>query len=108
MSKAPKSKARNASPPSKTEYSVAGSISDRSDTVFDLPVVDEETIVAGAAADAAGFEGKFKDLPRILRVALLINQGRGDIHERLVADVEALRAGLPETAAFATTDDAAT
>jgi ATP-dependent Lon protease len=109
MSKTPKSiKTGNAAPPSKTEPGVTSSGSDRVDDLLDLPVVDEEIILAGAAADASGLEEKLKHLPRILRVALLINQGCRDIHDRLVADIETLSPGLPLTAAFATTDDPAT
>jgi ATP-dependent Lon protease len=84
------------------------SVDDCVDDVFDLPIVDEEIILVGAAADAADLEEKLKKLPRILRVALLINQGRRDIHDRLVADVETLHPGLPLTAAFATLDDQTT
>jgi ATP-dependent Lon protease len=109
MSKTPKSiKTGNAAPPSKTEPGVTSSGSDQVDDLLDLPVVDEEIILAGAAADAADLEEKLKDLPRILRVALLINQGRRNIHDRLVADIETLRLGLPLTAAFATVDDQTT
>jgi ATP-dependent Lon protease len=79
----------------------------RVDDTFDLPIVDN-AIITGAAADAAGLEEKLKNLPRVLRVALLINQGSRDIHERLVADVETLCPGLPQTAAFSTVDDSAT
>lgn len=78
------------------------------DDVFDLPIVDENVILIGAAADATGLDEKLKDLPRILRVALLINHGNRDVHDRLVADIEALHPALPLTAAFATTDDPAT
>jgi hypothetical protein len=78
------------------------------DDVFDLPVVDEDIILTGAAADATDLEEKLKTLPRILRVALLINQGGRNIHDRLVADIETLCPGLPLTAAFATVDDPAT
>ena len=84
------------------------SVVDRVDDVFDLPVVDEDVIVTGAAADATDLEERLKDLPRILRVALLIDQGSRDIHDRLVADIETLHPGLLLTAAFATADDPAT
>ena len=73
--------------------------------VFDLPIVDEETVVAGAAADAADLDDKLKTLPRILRTAMLIDQGKQNIHDRLVADIEMLCPGLALTAAFATSSD---
>jgi ATP-dependent Lon protease len=85
--------------------SAGGRVDD--DDVFDLPIVGEEIILTGAAADATGLEEKLKDLPRILRVALLINRKSGDIHDRLVADIEALCPRLPLTATFATVDDPA-
>jgi ATP-dependent Lon protease len=72
---------------------------------FDLPVIDDDIVLKGAAADAADLEEKLKDLPRILRVALLVNQGSRDIHDRLVADIETLLPGLALTAAFATSDN---
>jgi ATP-dependent Lon protease len=108
MSKEPKSiETTDAAPPSKTELNENASISDGVDDVFDLPVVDEDIILTGAAADATDLLEEFMDLPRILRVALLINQRCRDIHDRLVADIETLRPGLPLTATFATVDDPA-
>jgi hypothetical protein len=110
MSKPPKlSKTDNTTrPDTKTEADVSASIGDNVDNVFDLPVIDEDTILTGAAADATDLDEKLKGLPRILRVAFLINQGSRDIHDRLVADIETLCPGLPLTAAFATVDDPAT
>jgi ATP-dependent Lon protease len=108
MSKAPKSiKTGNAAPRSKTEPDVDASIGDGGDDVFDLPVVDEDIILTGAAADATDLDEKLKGLPRIMRVAFLINQRSPDIHDRLVADIEMLCPGLPLTARFATADDPA-
>lgn len=109
MSRAPKSiKTGDDATPSKTELDENASIDGVVDDVFDLPVVDEDIIRAGAAADATGLDEMLKDLPRILRVALLINQRSPDIHERLVADIESMCPGLPLTAAFATVDAPAT
>jgi ATP-dependent Lon protease len=105
MSTTPKSnKAGEVTPSSKAKPGATASSGAPADDVFDLPAVAEDTILRGAAADAADLDAKFKDLPRILRVALLINRERWDIHERLVADIETLRPGLLETAAFATTE----
>jgi ATP-dependent Lon protease len=110
MSKPPKpSKTDNTTKPdTKTESDVTASIGDGVDDVFDMPVVDDDIILTGAAADATDLEEKFKNLPRIVRVALLINQGGRDIHDRLVADIETLRPGLPLTATFATVDEPST
>ena len=109
MSKTSKSiKTGEASPSPKTEPSATAPSGDRADDVFDLPVVDEDTILTGAAADATDLEDGLKDLPRILRVALLVDRNSGHIHDRLIADIETLSPGLALTAAFATTDDPAT
>ena len=77
------------------------------DDVFDLPIVDDDIILTGAAADAT-LEEKLKNLPRILRVALLIDRKNADIPDRLVSDIETLRPGLLQTAAFATVHHPAT
>jgi ATP-dependent Lon protease len=108
MSKTPKPRKTDITtkPDAKTEPDVKDSTGDGVDDVFDLPIVDEDAILTGAAADATNLE--LKDLPRILRVALLIDQGSRDIRNRLVADIEMLCPDLPLTAAFATVDDHAT
>lgn len=109
MSKTPKSiKTGEASPSSEAEPHATPSGGDRVDDVFDVPVVDEDTILTGAAADATDLEDGLKDLPRILRVALLVDRNSGHIHDRLIADIETVSPGLALTAAFATTDDPAT
>jgi ATP-dependent Lon protease len=95
-------------PDATTETEVNASAGDRVDDVFDLPVVDEDTVLTAGAADATDLEEQLKELPRILRVALLINRNNGDIHDRLVADIETMSPDLPLTAAFATSDDPAT
>ncbi|WP_298885812.1 AAA family ATPase [uncultured Bradyrhizobium sp.] len=109
MSKTPKStKTVKATPSFKTVPNAAASAGDHTDDVFDLPVVDEDTVLTGAAADATDLEEKLKHLPRILRIALLVDRERGYIHDRLIADIETLSPGLALTAAFATTDNPAT
>ncbi|QQO22652.1 hypothetical protein JJB98_23360 [Bradyrhizobium diazoefficiens] len=95
-------------PDAPTEAGINTSVGDRIDDVFDLPVVDEDTVPTGAAADATDLEEKLKDLPRILRIELLIDRKSGHVHDRLIADIETLSPGLALTAAFATTDDPAT
>jgi hypothetical protein len=108
MSKEPKPiKTTDAAPPSKTDPNEDAYVGNSVDDVFDLPLVDENIILTGAAADATGLDEKLKGLPRILRVAFLINQRSPDIHDRLVADIETLRPGLPLTATFANVDDPA-
>jgi ATP-dependent Lon protease len=90
------------------ETEAKAAVGDRMDDTFDLPTVDEDIFLTGAAADAADLDEKRKDLPRILRVALLIEKGSQNIHDRLIADIESLRPGLPLTAAFATVGNPAT
>lgn len=109
MSKASKpNKTANATVPvTKTKPDVKAPTTGRIDDDFDLTTIDEDILLTGAAADAADLEEKLKGLPRIVRVALLINRGSRDIHDRLIADIEMLRPGLPLTAAFATSDDPA-
>lgn len=109
MSKKPKPiKTTDTPPPSKVVPSENARSGDGIGDVFDLPIVDEDIILTGASADVADLEEKLKQLPRVLRVGLLIDQGRSNVHERLVADIEALRPGLPLTAALATVEDHAT
>lgn len=91
-----------------TEADVNTSAGDHTDGVFNLPVVDKDTVLTGAAADATDLKAKLKDLPRILRIALLVDRRSGYVHDRLIADIETLSPGLALTAAFATTDDPAT
>ena len=80
MSKPPKSiKTEQRRAVLEDEPDVTTSVVDPVDDVFDLPAVDEDVIVTGAAADATDLEERLKDLPRILRVALLIDQGSRDI-----------------------------
>jgi ATP-dependent Lon protease len=109
MSKASKpTKTGNATVPvAKTKPGVKAPTGDRVDDVF-LPIVYKDTVLIGAAADATDLEEKLKDLPRIIRVALLIGQNSQNIHDRLVADIETLCPALPLTAAFATSDDPTT
>lgn len=108
MNKSKPDKASSGEPDTTTEAKTNASVGDRVDDVFDLPVVDEDTVLTGAAADATNLEEKLKDLPRILRVALLIDRKNGDVHDRLVADIETLSPGLVLTAAFAISDDPST
>ena len=78
------------------------------DDGFDLPIVEEEATLTGAAADAADLGDKLKSLPRILRVAMLIDRRDPTIYDRLVADIATLCPGVPLTASFAASGDPAT
>ena len=105
MSKEPKSRTDKSSP--KAEASPAA-LGNDVDDLFDLPVVEEDAILTGAAANSTDLADKLKGLPRILRTALLIDGGDAAIHDRLVADIATLCPDLPSTAAFAATGDPAT
>jgi ATPase family protein associated with various cellular activities (AAA) len=102
MSKVPKINKTNPTPSGVGPKAPSGAVVD---TIFDLPAIEEEAILTGAAADAANLAGDLTKLPRILRVAVLIDRGDNTVHDRLVADIAALCPGLPLTASFAATDD---
>lgn len=92
MSKGPKSNKTNPTPSGASAKAPSGAVTD---TVFDLPVIEEEAVLTGAAADAANLAGNLTNLPRILRVAVLIDRGDTAIHDRLVADIAALCPACP-------------
>lgn len=102
MSKVPKVNKTNLASSSASSKASPGAVDD---TVFDLPAIEEEAVLTGAAADAANLVGNLTNLPRILRVAVLIDHGDTTIHDRLVADIATLCPGLPLTASFAATGD---
>jgi ATP-dependent Lon protease len=91
-----------------SKKAAARTLENGADDLFDPPFIAEDAILTGAAADSADLAERLKGLPRILRTALLIDIGDGDIHDRLVADVATLCPDLPLTPAFAATGDPAT
>jgi hypothetical protein len=86
----------------------AGALANGTNELFGLPTAKEHAILTGAAADSTDPPENLKNVPRILRVAFLIDAGDNTIHARLVADIEALCPRLPLTAAFAANPDPGT
>jgi ATP-dependent Lon protease len=70
-----------------------------------LPVVDQETVSTGAAADSSSTDKQLKALPRILRIALLVGREPSFVHKRVVAEVDELCPRLPLNGVWASTPD---
>src|SRR6185312_3477133 len=66
------------------------------DDAYDLPPPELDVVSTGAAADSADNWERLKDLPRLLRYAMLVCYSAGHIAERLIAEVEELCPHLPE------------
>lgn len=78
----------------------------------DLPDSDEsasagDAIATGAAADSSEND-RFTGLPRILRYAMLVAEGADHVEERLLAEIDQLCSGLPESIAWAASHDSDT
>ena len=63
--------------------------------------VENEVISTGAAADSVNLDDKLKELPRLLRYAVLADRDDELIRQRLVADIAELAPGLASTIAWA-------
>lgn len=70
------------------------------DRDFDLPLDQEDEACTGAAADSGDLDARLKDLPRLLRYAALLSSHAGLVAHRLIAEIEELCPGLPETSAW--------
>ncbi|QAU44345.1 AAA family ATPase [Bradyrhizobium guangzhouense] len=57
---------------------------------FDLPTVESDDVLTGAAADSADSEDQLKGLPRVLRYAKLIGDHASHIEKRLIAEIHEL------------------
>ena len=55
--------------------------------------VEKDMISTGAAAESAEFDEKLKELPRLLRYAILSDRDNEIVYERLVADIAELAPG---------------
>ena len=73
---------------------------------FDLPVLDDDIVTTGAAADSSEPDARLQALPRILRYAVLTGQDRAYLQQRLVAEIDQICRGLPLNAAWAIAADA--
>jgi hypothetical protein len=74
--------------------------------MLSLLTVDDDIVSTGAAADSSDTDERFKDLPRILRYAMLINDSASHVEPRLVADIDELCPHLPLNVAWAAALDA--
>jgi ATP-dependent Lon protease len=75
---------------------------------FDLLAIEYEAASTGAAADSSNPEDDLKNLPRLLRYAMLVNRRKRHTEERLVAEISELCPGLPQNLAWAAAPGAAT
>jgi ATP-dependent Lon protease len=68
---------------------------------IDLPAAADDAASTGAAADSSDWNERLKDLPRLLRYAMLITDSADHIEQRLIAEIEELCPQLPHNAAWA-------
>jgi ATP-dependent Lon protease len=68
---------------------------------FDLPAVERDAVVTGAAADSADWDERHEGLPRLLRYAMLVNDNANHVEQRLMAEIDELCPNLPQNAAWA-------
>lgn len=64
-------------------------ITDQFDDV-DLPALEDDALVTGAAADSSEPDPRLKNLPRILRYAMLASSAADHIDQRLAAEIDQL------------------
>src|SRR5882757_5909027 len=68
---------------------------------FDLPAVERDAVVTGAAADSADWDERHEGLPRLLRYAMLVNDNAHHVEQRLMAEIDQLCPDLSLNAAWA-------
>ena len=57
---------------------------------LDLPVIDGDAIATGAAADSSEADERFRNLPRLLRYAMLVSNASHHVDRRLAAEIDQL------------------
>lgn len=57
---------------------------------LDLLAIDEDAIATGAAADSSEPDERFKNLPRLLRYAMLVSTDADHVDQRLAAEIDQL------------------
>lgn len=57
---------------------------------LDLAAIDEDSISTGAAADSSEADERFKNLPRLLRYAMLVSTAAHHVDQRLAAEIDQL------------------
>jgi ATP-dependent Lon protease len=75
---------------------------------LDLPAAADDAVSTGAAADSSDWDERLKDLPRLLRYAMLITDGASHVEQRLIAEIDELCPQLPHNAAWAAAPNVAT
>jgi ATP-dependent Lon protease len=68
---------------------------------FDLPAVERDAVVTGAAADSVDWHERHEGLPRLLRYAMLVNDNANHVEQRVMAEIDELCPNLPQNAAWA-------
>lgn len=68
---------------------------------FDLPAVESDAVLTGAAADSADWDERLKGLPRLLRYVMLVSNNGNHIEQRLIAEIDELCPNLPLNVAWA-------
>jgi ATP-dependent Lon protease len=62
---------------------------------IDLPAAADDAASTGAAADSSDWNERLKDLPRLLRYAMLVSDNANHIEQRLIAEIDELCPQLP-------------
>src|ERR1700747_2697367 len=75
---------------------------------LDLPAAADDAVSTGAAADSSDWDERLKDLPRLLRYAMLVTDEAGHVAQRLIAEIDELCPHLPHNAAWAAAPNVAT
>jgi hypothetical protein len=68
---------------------------------FDLPLVDDDIVSTGAAADSSDWDERFTGVSRILRYAMLVSDLGKHVEQRLVAEIDEVCPRLPENVTWA-------
>lgn len=68
---------------------------------IDLPAAADDAVLTGAAADSSDWDERLKNLPRLLRYAMLVTDSADHVEQRLIAEIDELCPQLLHNAAWA-------
>jgi hypothetical protein len=68
---------------------------------IDLPAAADDAVSTGAAADSSDWDERLKNLPRLLRYAMLVTDSADHVEQRLIAEIDELCPQLLHNAAWA-------